>query len=198
MLLYGSRPEPPDTVEVDESTQLANLPPRRDASEFEAAVDRLAKIRKKGKSKEFNYQTLTIMDWNSGTSRLDAWLNQSAVPSTTAATNRHISKTDLLPQEIEEIKVFRNVHVTNAPSPEHNNPPLGPVESLDFPAKIYYRNIMDNYPAIPIYLARRLAQANSGRAERLRSGKEYHHQREYKDAENHEKLDCQIQILNNI
>ena len=60
--LYGSRPEPPDLVEVDESTQLANLPPKRNASEFEAAVSRPAKIRKKGKSKEFNYQTLTVMD----------------------------------------------------------------------------------------------------------------------------------------
>ena len=70
--LYGSRPEPPDTVEVDESTQMANLPPKRSASEFEAAVDRPAKIRKKGRSHEFNYQALTVMDWNSGTSPLDA------------------------------------------------------------------------------------------------------------------------------
>lgn len=137
------------------------------------------------------------MDWNSGASPLDAWLNQSAVPSTTAAINRQepiVPKTYLLSQEIEGVKVFRNVHVTTTPSPELNTPRLEPVESLDFRAKIYYRNIMDNYPAIPVYLACRLAQANSRRAERLRIEKE-HHQKEYKDAE---ELDCQIPIPINI
>ncbi len=172
--LYGSRPEPPDIVEVDEATQLANLPPKRNASEFEAAVDRPAKMRKKGESKEFNYQALTVMDWNSGASPLDAWLNQSAVPSTTEALNQPGSMkpdNDLLAQEMEEIKVFRNVHVATAPSMERNDPPLECIEGLDFDAQIYYRNIIDRYPVIPIYLARRLAQANHDRAERLREMK---------------------------
>ena len=173
--LYGSRPEPPDTVEVDESTQLANLPPKRSASEFEAAVSRPAKIRKKGNSKEFNYQALTAMDWNSGASPLDAWLNQSAVPSMTVALDQQRPTKlggDLLAQEIEEIKVFRNVHMAIAPSPEQNDPPLDRVEGLDLSAQIYYRNILDRYPDIPVYLARRLAQANYDRAERLRNEKE--------------------------
>ena len=61
--------------------------------------------------------------------------------------------------------------MTTAPSPEPNDPPLDRVEALDFGAQIYYRNIMDRYPAIPIYLARRLAQANHDRAERLRNKK---------------------------
>lgn len=172
--LYGSRPEPPDTVEVDESTQLANLSPKRNASEFEAAVDRPAKIRKKGKSHEFNYEVLTVMDWSSGTTPLDAWLNQSALPSSTTALSQQESmklESDLLAQEIDEIKVFRNVHMAIAPSPKYNDPPLERIEGLDFGAQIYYRNIMDRYPVIPIYLARRLAQANHDRAERLRNGK---------------------------
>ena len=172
--LYGIRSEPTDTVEVDESTQLANLPPKRSASEFEAAVDRPAKMRKKGKTKEFNYQALTIMDWNNGASPLDAWLNQSAVPSTTAASDHQESmklESNLLAQEIEEMKVFRNVHMAIAPSPKSHDPPLERIEGLDFGAQIYYRNIMDRYPVIPTYLARRLAQANHDRAERLRNEK---------------------------
>ena len=172
--LYGSRPEPPDAVDVDESTQLANLPPKRKASEFAARVDRPAKARKKGKSEEFNYEALTVMDWNSGVSPLDAWLNQSAVPFTTTALKqqeRVKQESDILAQEIEEMKVFRNVHMTTAPSPERNDPPLDHVEALDFGAEIYCRNIMDRYPAIPSYLARRLAQANHDRAERLRNKK---------------------------
>ncbi|KAL9064147.1 MAG: hypothetical protein Q9161_009057 [Pseudevernia consocians] len=217
--LYGSRPEPPDTVEVDEYSQLANLPLKRNASDFEAADDRPAKLRKKRKSKEFNYQTLTVMDWNAGVSPLDARLNQSAVPSTAAALDQQESTNPVshpLTQEIDEIKVFRNVHMAIAPSPKHTNPPLEPVEGLDFGAQIYYRNIMDRFPVIPRYLASRLSQANCDRAERLRREKEsaqteyevdertwHTGQRELEErrndegrkAENIEKLNSQIQIL---
>ena len=219
--LYGSRPEPPDTVEVDEYSQLANLPPKRSASDFEAAVDRPTKLREKSESKEFNYQALPVMDWNSAASPLDAWLNQSAVPSPGAALDRQESTnpvSDPLTQEIDEIKVFRNVHMATAPSPEHKDPPLELVEGLDFGAQIYYRNIMDRYPVIPKYLARRLAVANCDRAERLRHEKErvqkeheveektrhtVHRQRELEERRNEErrrtehfeKLNRQLQLL---
>ena len=173
--IYGSRPEPPDTVEVDESTQLANLPPKRNASDFKSVVNRLTKTSEKDQSKEFNYETLTVMDWNSGASPLDAWLNQSAIPSTTPALDHQEAvdlESDLLALETEEIKVFRNVHMAIAPSPEHKDRPLEPVEGLEFSAQIYYRNIMDRFPVLPEYLARRLAQANCDRAERLSHEKE--------------------------
>ena len=219
--LYGSRPEPPDTVEVDESTQLASLPPKRNASEFKAVVDRLAITSEKDQRKEFNYEALTVIDWNSGTSPLDAWLNQSAVPSTNPALDHKEIvdlESDLLALETEELKVFRNVHMAIAPSPEHNDPPLEPVEGLEFGAQIYYRNILDRFPVLPKYLARRLAQANCDRAERLRLEKErlqkeheveeetrhaVERQRELNErrnkerrrAENIEKLNRQLQIL---
>ncbi|KAL8639087.1 MAG: hypothetical protein Q9226_008918, partial [Calogaya cf. arnoldii] len=45
--LYGSRMEPPESIEVDEIAKLANLPSKRSASEFSAAVSRPAKVRKK-------------------------------------------------------------------------------------------------------------------------------------------------------
>lgn len=170
--LYGSRPKPPDAVDTDESTQLANPAPKRTASEFEAVVDRPAKVRRRGESKAFNYEAVTAMDWNSGASPLDAWLNQSAVPSTVAALEPPSpgdSEKDLVAQEVEEIKVFRNVHVAMAPSPKEDEAAVGELEGLELSAQIYYRNIRDRYPLLPTFLARRLAQANYERYERLRS-----------------------------
>ena len=216
--LYGSRPEPPDTVEVDESTQLANLPPKRNASDFKSVVNRLAITSEKDQSKEFNFEALTVMDWNSGASPLDAWLNQSAIPSTTPALDHQETgdlENDLLALETEEIKVFRNVHMAIAPSPEHNDPPLEPVEGLEFGAQIYYRSIMDRFPVLPKYLARRLAQANCDRAARLQHEKEREQKeeeetrraverqqeleerrnKERRRAENIEKLNRQLQVL---
>ena len=41
------------------------------------------------------------------------------------------------------------------------------LQSCDARTQIYYRNIVDRYPALPHYLAIRLAEANCSRAERL-------------------------------
>jgi hypothetical protein len=152
--------------------QLADLPPKRSASEFEAAVDRPAKARKIGESRHFNYQAVTAIDWNSGASPLDAWLNQSAVPSvaTQQLQKQHSEEGNPAAQELEEIKVFRNVHIADAPEPRtHEGLPTSPedVAYLGLQAQIYYRNIVDRYPLLPAYLVRRLAIANYRRAERL-------------------------------
>ena len=174
--LYGSRPEPPESVEIDEATQLAELqlPPLRSAAEFNSVVGRPANVRKKRESKACDSQTVTAVDWNSGVSPLDAWLNQIAVPLEFGKPESHNqrqepSETDLFAQEVREINVFRNVHVDmTAPDNRSETSLLSDVLSLPPGAQIYYRNIRDRYPSLPTYLGRRLASANFSRAERLR------------------------------
>lgn len=173
--LYGSRPEPSEVVAVDEGTHLPGPAPKRSASESGATVGRpAAKVRKIGESEDFNYQAVTAMDWNSGNSPLDSWLNQCAVPSTVAVDNQHAPEAPAqnpIAQEEEEIKVFRNVHVGVSQEPGAreilSTNELPPLKELG--AQIYYRNIIDRYPLLPTYLAHRLAQANQERAERLQS-----------------------------
>ena len=174
--LYGSRPEPPEAVETDETTQLAELqlPPLRSAADFKSVDGRPANVRKKRESKACDSPTVTALDWNSGASPLDAWLNQSAVPLEFGIPESHNqrqepSETDLIAQEVREINVFRNVHVDmTAPDSKSEMSLLSDVLSLPHGAQIYYRNIRDRYPSLPIYLGRRLASANFSRAERLR------------------------------
>ena len=76
---------------------------------------------------------------------------------------------DLMAQEEKEIKFFRNVHTAILPSPKEDETAVDVLEGLEFGAQIYCRNIRDRYPLLPIYLTRRLAQANFRRSERLRS-----------------------------
>jgi hypothetical protein len=45
--------------------------------------------------------------------------------------------------------------------------PMDVENDIIFGAQIWYRNIVDRFPTIPRYLARRLAEANLRRAERL-------------------------------
>ncbi|MCJ1456069.1 hypothetical protein MMC28_006426 [Mycoblastus sanguinarius] len=171
--LYGRRLQPSDTSDVDDAKRLANLPPKRKASESEAAGIPSSKVRKKGEDQSYDCQAVTTIDWNNGASPLDAWLNQSAVPSTGAIPGHHASNCsaeDQIAQELEEIKVFRNVHIGTerrslGPKVDPKDEPLA---SMELGAQIYYRNILDRYPLLPVYLARRLAQANHERAERLR------------------------------
>ncbi len=173
--LYGSRPNPPDAVEVNEHAQLSNLPPKRGAAEFDAAVNRPAKVRGKRESKEFNFQRVTAMDWNSGATPLDAWLNQSAVPSIvplppTQRNQSGSSSDDLAAKELEGLKVFRTIHIEGIEEPKSIGSPRNPVIDLTIlepRAQIYLRNILDRYPSLPSYLALRLAKANCARANRL-------------------------------
>ena len=170
--LYGSRPRPPDAVDNDESIQLGNRVPKRNASVFEATVDRPAKLSKKEHSITFDDGAVTAMDWNSGASPLDAWLNQSAIPSTATVLelpDQPGSVDDLVAQEVQEIKFFRNVHLLKASNPEEKETAVDEFEGLELAAQIYCRNIRDWYPLLPTYFARRLGQANYQRFERFRS-----------------------------
>ncbi|KAI4239517.1 MAG: hypothetical protein LQ349_000277 [Xanthoria aureola] len=178
--LYGSRLEPPESIEVDESIQLASLPPKQSASEFTAAVRRPAKVRKKGDNKEYNYGTVTQIDWNCGLSPLDAWLNQSALPSVLPVpqldsrpmNDRHDEQAIV---ETEQIPFFRRIHIQSCPEPAVNameaydtSKAARDLYSGDTRTQIYHRNIADRYPALPYYLVTRLAKANCDRAERLK------------------------------
>lgn len=182
--LYGSRPEPLDVVDVDEQSRLADtsLPPSQSSTEFEVAVDRPATVRKKSDTKTYNYQAVTAFDWNSGSTPLESWLNQSAIPSTSPTFENPwsgrkedvVMTKDSVAQEIEEIKVFRNVHMSVAPEPSTdtiNIAAIDKVAELELDAQIYYRNIVDRYPELPLYLALRLARANRDRADWLRRNK---------------------------
>ena len=123
------------------------------------------------------------MDWNSGASFLDAWLNQSAIPVAAPAINEqqeemkgklNASNSSTAAQEMEEIKVFRNVHISSGFEPVNDGQYQESVDELaksELDTQIYYRNIVDRYPELPSYLALRLARANRNRAERLRQSK---------------------------
>ena len=176
--LYGSRPEPLDGIDVDESSRLADmsLPHSQSATESEVAVDNPAQVCKKSDTKFHSYQAVTALDWNSGSTPLESWLNQSAIPSTSPIFGKEgkqdvVMTEDPVAQEMEEIKVFRNVHMSVAPEPDTDTMDIAAIDQvaeLELDAQIYYRNIVDRYPELPLYLALRLARANRDRADRLR------------------------------
>lgn len=171
--LYGSRFKPTDIAGVDEDIQFPR--PKRTASGFEAVVNRPAKIRKDSSEEDYKGGAVTAMDWNAGESPLSAWLNQSAIPSVVPAVNVFQDQTagtlglDPIEREVKEIEVFRNVHMATAPEPAHQiaASTQDNILNLELGAQIYYRNIVNRYPLLPVYLARRLAIANKDWAERL-------------------------------
>ena len=175
--LYGSRPvpfNPSDSWETDNPFGLRLPPLKRSASDLEEQ-GRPPKVSKtNGLELSSHQNVVTAMDWNSGTSPLDSWLNQSAVPSFVPPVVEGVelpSHDALIKQEEEEIKAFRRVHINMAPDPPSTNLNMNADEhfaALTLEAQIHYRNIRDKYPLIPSYLASRLAEANVERADRLR------------------------------
>lgn len=122
-----------------------------------------------GEETTSNHKAITAIDWNGGASPLDAWLNQSAIPSSTIPESHPPNDDDQnsISREVEEIDVFRSVHIAMAPVPG-NEQAVDEFEALELGAQIYYRNIRDRYVLLPKWLAHRLAQANHQRSERLR------------------------------
>lgn len=88
-------------------------------------------------------------------------------------TQRHqsgFSSDDLAAKELEELKVFRTIHIEGTVEPNSIGTPENSVIDLTIlepRTQIYLRNIMDRYPLLPSHLALRLAKANCARANRL-------------------------------
>ena len=117
------------------------------------------------------------MDWNCGATPLDAWLNQSAVPSIvplpqTHRHQSHSSSEDLAIKEREDLKVFRTIHIEGIEGSKSTGTPRNSAidpSVLEPRTQIYLRNILDRYHLLPSYLALRLSKANCARASRLES-----------------------------
>ncbi len=180
MRLYGTRPEPSDVVSIhDEHENSRQKEPlsKRDASHVEATTGRPAKMPRLFEHAGPENQVLTAMDWHSGASPLEAWLNQSAIPTTAANQGNSQPTTSVEPQiaqEIEDIKTFRSVHLMVVQQPSRLHGSLDSDKNfalLRQGAQIYYRNIKDKFALIPSYLARRLAEANLDRATALQTKK---------------------------
>lgn len=176
--LYGSRPEPMDALEVDVDTQLVDLLTNDLTMDFKTALDEAENAHKEtaSNSDDENEDEANIyVDGNAGANPLSAWLTHSALPSVVPMQSHPLDQSigtyfDLVEQEKKEIVVFRSVHLISNPESDGHVTEITEDKSvldLELSLQIYYRNIVDRYPLLPTYLARRLAEANSIRAERL-------------------------------
>ena len=177
--LFGSRLQPADPVDTDASVYMTTPAPKRNAFDFGASLDRPNKYHKTEDRTECGTTAVTAVDWNSGKTRIDAWLNQCAVPlvvppirCASQEASWSAESSAAIEMEVEEIGVFRNIHIASLPHSRDNSKPSrvpDTTSDLELRPMIYYRNILDKYPHLPTYLARRLAKANHARAERLRN-----------------------------
>jgi predicted RNA-binding Zn-ribbon protein involved in translation (DUF1610 family) len=113
-------------------------------------------------------------------SPLQSWLDRTVPPANpkivhSLRQDKERHEDEMRHRELEEIEIFRNVHIV--PNLQDENPIALPKvtatgeDELELGARIYYRNILDRYPLIEHYLARRLAEANWFRAKRLGTAK---------------------------
>lgn len=164
--------------EMDDSSWLPLPPPlKRIASDLEENSRPNKCPKTNGLEPSSHQSVVTAMDWNSGASPLESWLNQSAIPSIVPRIvdmDERPSQNDLIKQEEGEIKAFRSVHIKitrDPPSTDLNFIANEDFVALSLGAQVHYRIIKDKYPLLPSYLARRLAKANLERAGRLRQQK---------------------------
>ena len=177
--LFGSRLQPADPVDTDASVYMTTPARKRSAFDFDVSLHRPNKYHKTEDKTDSGTTVVTAVDWNSGKTRIDAWLNQCAVPlvvppirCASEEANWSAGTSAAIETEVEEIKVFRNIHIASLPHSRDNSKPSrvpDTTSDLELRPMIYYRNILDKYPLLPTFLARRLAKANHARAGRMQN-----------------------------
>jgi hypothetical protein len=114
---------------------------------------------------------VTVIDWNSGESPMAAWLNQSAIPMPDAVPEpigeALFRDPELLEQERRDLEKLRKVHLSFSPGLQPPQEQGKEFKNMDSAAQPYLRKVIDKFPAIPPFLARRLAETNLRRKRRL-------------------------------
>ncbi|KIW92183.1 uncharacterized protein Z519_07167 [Cladophialophora bantiana CBS 173.52] len=109
---------------------------------------------------------------SSGT--MDAWLNFSVMPAHEPQPQSSIS--DALEavaqqtrQERKDIEVLKRVHfVSKVPESQPLKDTVKEYQDMPLDAQIFLRKVVDRFPQIPPFLAKRFANANVGRLDGLR------------------------------
>ena len=121
--------------------------------------------------------TLPIIDWHSGPTPMDAWLNQSAIRMdggfVQEIDDEKLQEAEKLEQEQRDIEVLRKVHLAaDVAEPDTGRLEDDVYDGLDETARPFLRKILDKFPFIQPFLARRLAESNLSRDRRLRKSRE--------------------------
>ena len=153
--LHRSKPWPLLIVDVCESSLLAviDLPLSQSTRHFEVAVNSPAQVCKKSDTKIYKHQAVTAINWNS--TPLEGWLGEYNTPSSPPIFECECEEDVLMmehsvAQEMEEIKIFRNVHMSMSPEPDTDTSDVTAIDrvaDLDLDTQMYYRNIVDSISA---------------------------------------------------
>ena len=107
---------------------------------------------------------LPAMDWKSGPSAMMAWLNSSALPSTGGVYPPSIEETQVRDDdevdEEEDLEILRRVCMARSMPAARHYLDAPEYSGMEGPAIIYLRKILDMFPKLPPFMARRLAQRN--------------------------------------
>lgn len=115
--------------------------------------------------------TATALDWNSGASGLEAWLNTSAMPMKEPNTLESESselEVQQMRKELHDLKSLQRVHFV-ALVAEAKPLAQSSYQYKDMPleSQIYFRKILDKFPGLSPKLAERFTKSSVARKDRL-------------------------------
>lgn len=183
---FGMRPAPRDAVGLElHHVEMQDQPVKGGVEPSDAAnaildpnnLQRLDELEDGLDSRFPPVDALPIIDWHSGPTPMDAWLNQSAIRMETGIVQEidddQLQESKILEQEKRDIELLRKVHLAAEPA----GPDIGRLEDdaydgLEESAKPFLRKILDKFPLIKPFLARRLAESSLSRDRRLRESRD--------------------------
>ncbi len=118
-------------------------------------------------------RTIPSIDWNSGENAMEAWLNASAMrgnePVLEPSDEAFKRETEQLQQEMEAVKDLKRIHfIATAPETQPLQDVMKDFQNQPLMVQVHAKKILDRYPVMPAFLAKRLANSNVRREQRLR------------------------------
>ena len=143
-----------------------------------ADIDRLLEARETQPSGEAQFPGATpnfrALNVDSGTSVMNAWLETSAIPDEQALppSDSHEKGDTELHREEWDIEKLRRVQLTAAVESKPLTDTVAEYQELPLDTQIYVRKVVDRFPDLPPFLAKRFASSNADRAKRLRGAQQ--------------------------
>lgn len=183
---FGRRPRPADVIEIqsDDEQEVPAIPAMLTAMPSgaqELSADNLAALETASTQhiddsfiKPMKHSQLTPIYKIGSGEGMDSWLNFSVMPAHEPQPQSSISDTleglaQQTRQERKDIEALKRVHlVSKVPESQPLKDTVKEYQDMPLDAQIYLRKVIDRFPQMSPFLAKRFADANVRRLSRLR------------------------------
>ena len=171
---YPLEQEDGDSEEKAAPASDAEAKPALSALNIHRLLEEREKLSRNEARRPMSNPKFTALDVPSGTSVMDAWLQTSANPSDQLLPPLDDTQNERadLHREQKDIEQLKRVQLITTTESKPLTDAVAEYQDLPLDTQVFVRKIVDRFPDLPPYLAKRFALSNADRAKRLKGAQQ--------------------------